>query len=789
MKRILIIVGISLAAIVLAVSLLVSPIAKSYIEKHSPELIGRQVTISKLCINIFTGGVKIQGFALAAEEGSDSTSFVELDTISTRIRILPMLSSKFIVKKLHMSGLRVNVWQNEDKFNFDDILAKFPADTAKEEEAPSSWAIGVYDIQLRDSRVSYRDIAVGSDFDMNDISLDIPGVYFSEKSTDVGLRLKFAKGGELATTLVYDIPSSQYKLNLKFRDYNIDAILPYIKQQFNIGKIEGFMTTDITVVGDMDHIMEFAVGGSAEIRDIVATNTSDVKLITAKKIRTNIREVSLVKENYMIDSLVAEGVSALFEIGADGKNNFSTLFKESVAIAPTAPTAPATTPVTNPQTVTVTPKFEIGVFDFNGGSVEIRDNMVPRNFAYDITSIDCKTTNFNVQSVNNLKLTAMMNGSGSAQFKWKGKLDDKNNQNITVRLSNVNLKPLTPYMMQYFAYPIQSGSLSFTSQNIISRGMLNGTNHLEAYKVEVGKRDKALKPEYKIPFKTVLYVLSDKNDRIDMSLPVSGNINSPEFSYRKLIIKTILNLMVKVATAPFDFMGGALGLGKGTNLQQLEFSASQSDFTLEQYAKMKDIAATLQQHAELDITFTQNVNCNAAVQALAVGELKKNFYLMKNPSRADSLETIDYEAIRNISNKDPQLITYADSLVGAASTQPTLVGKAMTIYGSRAETLLVGYLQRLDANLKAFMEKEGIAKTHLIVASPTLEQMKAYNGLTMYKISIAMPGEQAMEAQLQSSDSTIVTTAGASSIPAAKLTSAMQVAPAIPTDTITEPIK
>ena len=52
LKIILIVLGI-LVGLFLLLAVLVSPIAKSYIEKHSVELIGRQITMDKLRVNLF----------------------------------------------------------------------------------------------------------------------------------------------------------------------------------------------------------------------------------------------------------------------------------------------------------------------------------------------------------------------------------------------------------------------------------------------------------------------------------------------------------------------------------------------------------------------------------------------------------------------------------------------------------------------------------------------------------------------------------------------------------------
>ena len=58
MKKVLIITGITLVALLLIVAFAVSPIAEKYIENNSKELIGRKIEMENLSVNIFTGRLK-----------------------------------------------------------------------------------------------------------------------------------------------------------------------------------------------------------------------------------------------------------------------------------------------------------------------------------------------------------------------------------------------------------------------------------------------------------------------------------------------------------------------------------------------------------------------------------------------------------------------------------------------------------------------------------------------------------------------------------------------------------
>ncbi|MFR9129596.1 MAG: DUF748 domain-containing protein [Alistipes putredinis] len=82
---------------------------------------------------------------------------------------------------------------------------------------------------------------------------------------------------------------------------------------------------------------------------------------------------------------------------------------------------------------------------------------------------------------NELTLDAKLQRTGSGHIRWKGSLQNLDNHNLMVALSNINLKDFTPYCEHFTAYPLTGGNLTFRSQNIIADRFLNGTNHLDAY--------------------------------------------------------------------------------------------------------------------------------------------------------------------------------------------------------------------------------------------------------------------------------------------------------------------
>jgi hypothetical protein len=96
--KVLFIVFGSIIVLVFAIALCISQIAKSYIEKHDKELIGRKLRMGNLKINIFEGSVHFE--RLKIYEKDDTNKFVTIDSFYFNMNIMPLLKQKLDVQRI-----------------------------------------------------------------------------------------------------------------------------------------------------------------------------------------------------------------------------------------------------------------------------------------------------------------------------------------------------------------------------------------------------------------------------------------------------------------------------------------------------------------------------------------------------------------------------------------------------------------------------------------------------------------------------------------------------------------
>lgn len=613
LKITLIIIAI-LTVVILAAALAVAPVTKRYIEQHDRELLGRSIRMERLRFNLFTGRLRIENLRIGGAE--DSTTFFRLDSFDMRVRLWPLLAKRVDVRRIAFTGPDLKVYQRGAAFSFDDILARFAGDTTvvTAPEKPSEpWEVGIYDISIRKGHIFYKDLLLDATWGLNDVNLSIPGIYFSGEKTDVGAVLNFAEGGSLETRVAYDIATSDFDIGLRLHEMSLGGMLPYFRQLLDVTDVRGLLSADVRLQGDMEHLLSLRASGQASLAGFALYDARQRAVAAVDTLGMKLAEGDLGKMRFLFDRLYVGGFSALVELTKEG-DNISALMRNPAGTAPEEQAAASTAPATGQ---TSAPTLRIADLEIAEGSVTLRDHTLHRPFEYRIGNIRMRSRDFDPAARNNLLVEARMQQTGSARLRWEGTLDGLDNQNITLWLSNVALTDFGPYCEHYTAYPLTRGNLTFRSQNIIRNRNLDGTNHLDLFEPQVDKKRKDLEPEMHLPLKLGLYVLKDKKGHVKMDLPVRGSLDSPEFSYRKIVMKAIGNVLLKVVTAPFSFLGG-----NREKLEYIALDAQQYAFSSEQYASLDRIAQLLEEKPEMRIALTQRLNLRRALPAQAANALR-----------------------------------------------------------------------------------------------------------------------------------------------------------------------
>lgn len=609
MKKALKITAIIVAAIVallLLVSLIAPPIAKNYVNKHGEELIGRKVNIEKVGLNLFSGHVALHHLKIYEEDGS--THFAGFDTLDIKLKLLRLIGSDLYFKHITLSGLNVNILQQDTIFNFTSIIDHFASDTPQDTtESESNWKLYFYNVSLQHAQLSYSDLNREKDWKVKDLNIKVPGFSIGgEESADAGINLALADGGLLNIDAQYDASSNNFGATVQLDNFALANIKEYLTDVVDIEEIEGDLGATITAQGNVSEIMNTQISGKLKLNGLSVTASQRNELASMQTMSININKIDLGSNIFDIESVTLEGLRGQFEMYKDSTTNFSRIMVASDNS--TTETTPQDTQESTESTTPAKPMdIKVGVVEIKSCHFTYTDHCLHEKFSFPVSNINLSANNINTTGMNQARITAQLPGGGALKIEWKGNIANwKTSQDLTLNVNGLDLKQLNPYMVTFLGQPFSDGTFSFTSHNTITNSMLDGSNNLDIYNVTVGKRVKGVKPAVHLPLKAALYVLKDKNEKILLDVPIKGNIESPEFNYMKLVWKTLGNLLVKVATSPVRALGDMLGISE-EELKYMEILPGQTDFTSEQYNLLNRFAKATEYSKDIRITFDHQV--------------------------------------------------------------------------------------------------------------------------------------------------------------------------------------
>jgi len=98
--------------------------------------------------------------------------------------------------------------------------------------------------------------------------------------------------------------------------------------------------------------------------------------------------------------------------------------------------------------------------------------------------------------------------------------------------------------------------------------------------------------------------LKDRKGRIEIDLPIRGDLKDPDFKYGKAVLSVLLNLLTKIVASPFTLMGKLIPGGGDEDLQFIEFPPGSEAVADEELKKLEALAKGLEERPGLRLEIT-----------------------------------------------------------------------------------------------------------------------------------------------------------------------------------------
>lgn len=530
--------GVLVIALLFALAASVaSPIGKRVLLSEVQDLLGREIEVDRVSVNLLTGDVTVYDFHCKEQNGA--TDFVTFERLYVRIAYPRLMGKTLKMKHIHLEGFNAQVMQSGKKLNFDDIIDRFSTpDSVPADTTPSEWVFILKDIQLINSSVRYRDVLHDKQWKIENINLNMPGLAFDHTDQNAGLDFAVPTGGKIAVEANYAAPSNSLNVRLKLQEVNTDAVLPLVQDYINVSTLGASLNGDLRLHARLDNIQNIDVKGKVNMRNLQIKDASKNDVAALDEMRLVVSKCDLNTNTFILDSLLLHGLTGSYEVHKNW-NTLSRLVKGYKADdTKDKKGAKNKSAKSNGKNIVWLAKYA----ELTAHDMTYYDYSMKRDWSYDIKSLKAEGHNVSSNGRNSLKVNAVLTHDAKLKADFVGSLNvQKHDTRFNITLTNVNLKDFDKACRNYTGYPIESGIMHLDSHIEFVRGQLSGNTKIVIDNPEVGKREKLTKAPYKnIPVRSTFKRLVDSDNRVIINAPVKGDATKKNFSFGKVFVKSLV---------------------------------------------------------------------------------------------------------------------------------------------------------------------------------------------------------------------------------------------------------
>ena len=467
------------------------------------------------------------------------------------------------------------------------------------------------------------------------------------KRFPTSLDLQALSGGKLSFNGdVAVFPEPQFEFEVILDALQLAGIHPYIKQQANLIMESGSMNLSGHISGSAEEPLLF--NGDLEIVDLdIAESINQERLASWKSFRADKIALSLAKRQLDISRLYFDQLYGDILINEDSSLNLGQVQKTEAGESSSKSSDAKTDPVKDADKADgdAALKVRIGDIVLANASADFKDLSLPLPFAVKIDALNGKMTTISTESSepSAVSLEGKVDEFGFARISGTlTPLDPADNTDLLVSFENISVPNFTPYSIPFAGREIDSGKLDLKLGYAVKDGQLAGENSIILRDFELGKE--VPHPDaIDLPLGLAVALLKDVNGKIDIDLPVRGNLDDPEFSYGGVVLGALGDLLVKIVLSPFTALGSLLGI-EASELEHVKFLDGRSDLTPPEMEKAGKLAEALSLRPELQLTIA-GVS-DAAADGLVL--------------RTTELERILEQRITEVASTSDPAIQYAD---------------------------------------------------------------------------------------------------------------------------------
>ncbi len=607
--------------------------------------------------------LNVSSFAIKAPDGRPLVRLAKLDVSETSIDLAKQLVT---VGKIRSDNLET--WaalEADGQLDWQKLFASQPPKaTEKEKAEPATaeptpqeqaveskpWQVLLKDTQARNYLVHLADRTRKEpvSLDIGPLNADLQN-FDSLNQSPFTLKLDsgIGKQGKLQASGEVNLAPVKAKLKVSTQDIDLRVAQAYISPFIRLELRSGMLGSDLDVDLKSTEPLAFSIAGKARVNQLHTLDTiKDRDFVKWQQL-----ELDGIDYRHG-DALSIARVNLLqpyarFMINEDRTTNVDDLLIPQPADKAAKPQAKAAAGNDKPLGI------RIGQIDINDGSANFADFSLTPNFATAVQQLNGQIGTIDNRQPVPAKVDVKGKVDRYAPVTIKGALNPFNplaSLDIATSFKRVELTTLTPYSGKFAGFRIRKGRLNLDLHYLITNGQLKAENKVVVEQLQLG--EKVDSPDaVDLPIRLAVALLKDTDGKISIELPVSGDLNNPQFSVMPIVWQTLRNLVLRAAQAPFKFIGGLIAGGGSEDLGNVAFAPGSSELAPNALGALDKLAAALKERPalrlEIEGTSAQSSDGPLIAEQRLEREYQSTYYKMlqrrgdKVPAQASMLQVPD----------------------------------------------------------------------------------------------------------------------------------------------------
>ena len=568
---------------------------------------------------------------------------------------LDLRERKVSIATIAMANAMDRVWRNPDgSINLQSLFTPVTSDSSAPpsvtppakgssphaaDEAP--WSLSIKEVGVANHSIHFEDrsLALPMRVKVTGLSARTHDLAFPlTKPIPITVEHLLNETGKVAVDGQIIVQPFQLDLALGLKNIAIQPFQPYFEQFARIAVDSGTIDLDGQIHLAVEHpkapLMTFR--GSLGIKSLaIADRDQGSPMVSWKQFHLSHVALAVAPTSVTIEEVGLDQPTVHLAVRSDGQLNLKTLLPPADAATPppASEAEAATTKRVSP------PSIAIKTVKLLKGTATFRDESITptvQTGLYDLTG-----TIKGLSSKQLAKADVELSGKVDrvAPLKIAGTINPLTEEaftDLTVTLGGMDLTAEGPYSGKYVGYGLSKGTLSLDLKYKVSQKKLEAENKVLVDQLTFG--EKVDSPDAtSLPVPLAVALLKDRKGRIEVDLPIRGDLNDPDFKYGKVVLSTLLNLLTKIIASPFTLIGKLIPGGDAEDLQFIEFPPGSATASDEELKKLAALAKGLEERPGLRLEITGAADPALDRAAIGTRKLKEQLIAIRQRERGQAL--------------------------------------------------------------------------------------------------------------------------------------------------------